>query len=77
MSNVIRSIFTQLDDESLRQAELVSKVWWEVISEECIWKFVLRNKVSPYHCIRAFFLILINCCVVGTCNSIVEEICSF
>ena len=45
LNNVIRSIFIQLDEESLRQAELVSQVWREVILEECIWKFSLRNKV--------------------------------
>ena len=45
LNNVIRSIFIQLDEESLRQAELVSQVWREVILEECIWKFALRNKV--------------------------------
>ena len=46
MTDVIRSIFSQLDEESLRQAELVSKLWWEIISEECVWKFVLANQVT-------------------------------
>ena len=46
MNHVIRQIFFLLDEETLQQAELVSKVWWQVISEESIWKFVLRNKVT-------------------------------
>jgi len=49
MTDVIRSIFSQLDEESLRHAELVSKLWWEIIAEECVWKFVLENKVTTKH----------------------------
>ena len=46
MTHILRQIFSQLDEETIRQAELVSKAWWQVISEECIWKFVLGNKVT-------------------------------
>jgi WD40 repeat protein len=49
MTDVIRNIFSRLDEESLRQAELVSKLWRKVICEECIWKFILRNKVFEVH----------------------------
>ena len=46
MTNSVRAILSQLDEKSLGRAELVSTVWRKIVSEECIWKCVLRNKVT-------------------------------
>ena len=75
MNDVIRNILSRLDAQSVQHAELVSTVWRQAISEECIWRFVLRNKVMNGNLICV--VMLMTGCVVDTCYSVVGEICSF